>query len=214
MYNTKIFHGDGGDSLTIGNGGELKLSAGSVVSTSGDITMSGAPSIASYIPRVMVWSAAQAVAADTDAVLDGVALTDEAQTVTTGIGALPCARNVTVVGTAAGMAGAVTVTGTNMYGAAISEAFTLNGTTAQTGTKAFATITSIALPVLTTAGDTVDVGYGYVLGLPCKVKNVVSARIGATSKTVTLATSANIESCTALLSTNLSGAETEIVGLA
>jgi hypothetical protein len=74
-------------------------------------------------------------------------------------------RNVIV--DAAGAATAVlTVTGTDVYGSAMSEAITLNGTTAVAGTKAFKTITRIAASA---AATDFFVGTGDVLGLPVSV---------------------------------------------
>jgi hypothetical protein len=71
-------------------------------------------------------------------------------------------RNVIV--DAAGAATAVlTVTGTDVYGIPMSEAITLNGTTAVAGKKAFKTITRIAASA---AATDFFVGTGDVFGLP------------------------------------------------
>ena len=71
-------------------------------------------------------------------------------------------RNVIV--DAAGAATAVlTVTGTDVYGIPMSEAITLNGTTAVAGKKAFKTITSVAASA---AATDFFVGTGDVFGLP------------------------------------------------
>ena len=71
-------------------------------------------------------------------------------------------RNVIV--DAAGAATAVlTITGTDVYGVPISEAITLNGTTAVAGKKAFKTITSVAASA---AATDFFVGTGDVFGLP------------------------------------------------
>lgn len=73
-------------------------------------------------------------------------------------------RNVII--DAAGAATAVlTVTGTDAYGLAMSEAITLNGTTAVAGKKAFKTITSIAASI---AATDFFVGTGDVFGLPIR----------------------------------------------
>ena len=67
---------------------------------------------------------------------------------------------------AAGAATAVlTVTGTDVYGIPMSEAITLNGTTAVSGKKAFKTITSIAASA---AATDFFVGTGDVFGLPIR----------------------------------------------
>lgn len=71
-------------------------------------------------------------------------------------------RNVVV--DAAGAATAVlTITGTDVYGVPMSEAITLNGTTAVAGKKAFKTITSVAASA---AATDFFVGTGDVFGLP------------------------------------------------
>ena len=76
-------------------------------------------------------------------------------------------RNVIV--DAAGAATAVlTVTGTDVYGIPMSEAITLNGTTAVAGKKAFKTITSIAASA---AATDFFVGTGDVFGLPIRANN-------------------------------------------
>jgi hypothetical protein len=81
-------------------------------------------------------------------------------------------RNVIV--DAAGAATAVlTVTGTDVYGIPMSEAITLNGTTAVAGKKAFKTITRIAASA---AATDFFVGTGDVFGLPidANTRNYVS----------------------------------------
>ena len=76
-------------------------------------------------------------------------------------------RNVIV--DAAGAATAVlTVTGTDVYGIPMSEAITLNGTTAVAGKKAFKTITSVAASA---AATDFFVGTGDVFGLPIRANS-------------------------------------------
>ena len=138
-------------------------------------------------------TAAENSVADADGILDGTALTAEAQNIKTFAKQPSCAKNLTVTGGAANMTGTVTVTGTNIDGATITEAFTLSGTDAQTGNKAFKTVTNIALPALTTAGDTVDVGWGVKLGLPvCLAQDTVikAYRDTSTADSGTVAVSA------------------------
>jgi hypothetical protein len=73
-------------------------------------------------------------------------------------------RNVII--DAAGAATAVlTITGTDVYGISMSEAITLNGTTAVAGKKAFKTITQIAASA---AATDFFVGTGDVFGLPIR----------------------------------------------
>jgi hypothetical protein len=81
-----------------------------------------------------------------------------------GVVTLDVPRNVII--DAAGAATAVlTITGTDVYGLAMSEAITLNGTTAVSGKKAFKTITSIAASA---AATDFFVGTGDVFGLPIR----------------------------------------------
>lgn len=99
------------------------------------------------------------------AVHAAVALTTVAQTVTTGITSPACYRAVSVTGNQASVAGSVVVTGTDWSGATITDTLTLSGTATVAGVRAFKTVTSIALPALTGAGDTVSVGIADVFGL-------------------------------------------------
>jgi hypothetical protein len=81
-------------------------------------------------------------------------------------------RTVTVKGNAAGIAGNVVVTGTNILDETITDTIALNGTTEVEGIKAFKTVTNINLPVKTNAsGDTVSVGIAKKFGLPHIVAN-------------------------------------------
>jgi len=76
-------------------------------------------------------------------------------------------RNVIV--DAAGAATAVlTITGTDVYGIPMSEAITLNGTTAVAGKKAFKTITRVAASA---AATDFFVGTGDVFGLPIRANS-------------------------------------------
>lgn len=161
-------------------------------------------------------SAANAVAASATAVHAAVALTASAQTITTAITSPAAPRNVSVTGNASGIAGNVVVTGTNYNGDTITETIALSGASTVAGTKAFASVTSIALPAKTnTSGDTVSVGIGSVLGLPYKLAhNTViavfldNAKEG-TAPTVTTSTTA-LESNTISLSSSLSGKAVDI----
>jgi hypothetical protein len=84
-----------------------------------------------------------------------------------GVATLDVPRNVIV--DAAGAATAVlTIFGTDAYGLSMSEAITLNGTTAVAGKKAFKTITRIASSA--TATD-IFVGTGDVFGLPIRANS-------------------------------------------
>ena len=95
-------------------------------------------------------------------------------------------RNVVV--DAAGAATAVlTITGTDAYGIPMSEAITLNGTTAVAGKKAFKTITRVAASA---AATDFFVGTGDIFGLPIRANSrnyVLTAWNGAFVTTGTFA---------------------------
>ena len=94
------------------------------------------------------------------------------QTVTTAITSPAVPRNITA--TAGGTntdikAIQVTITGTNIYGETITEdlpAFTVDTAGIVTGSKAFATVTSISIPAHDGTGATTAIGWGSKLGLP------------------------------------------------
>jgi len=65
--------------------------------------------------------------------------------------------------------GVVTVTGTNIAGQIISETFTLSGTSATNGDKAFKTVTAVTVP----ANEQIQVGTTDKLGLPYKANYIV-----------------------------------------
>jgi hypothetical protein len=111
-------------------------------------------------------------AADTNDILAAQATSASVTTTVTSFLAQPAVpRNIVITpgGTTGDVpAGDITVTGTNIKGEAISETFTLsaNQSSASTGSKAFATVTSIVFPVQDGAGATYDVGFGVKIGLP------------------------------------------------
>ena len=84
-----------------------------------------------------------------------------------GVATLDVPRNV-IVDAAGAATATLTVTGTDAYGIPMSEAITLNGTTAVAGKKAFKTITRIASSA--TATD-IFVGTGDVFGLPIRANS-------------------------------------------
>ncbi len=175
------------------------------------------------------WSAAQAVATDTDGIFDGIEAEDStADPAGVAVAATPaadefvaqppCARNVTVTVAATTpahvKAAAITVSGKNIAGATITEAFTPTAATPATltGSKAFAEIVSVAVPAQDGDSVTVDVGWGDKLGLPYKLaRSTILAGQTALNNVVestdpTLAVSATaIESNTIDLSSNLDG---------
>lgn len=106
------------------------------------------------------------VAVSNTYVLNSTPLTSTTQTITTGITNPDVPRNVTYKGALATSTGNVTVTGTDFAGNAITETVALSGTTVVAGSKAFATITQMTLPVTSGTGDAVSIGIGAKLGLP------------------------------------------------
>lgn len=94
----------------------------------------------------------------------------DGQDITAGITNPAVPRNAIIKGNAAGVAGDVVLTGKSYSGETITETLALNGATAVEGTKAFASFTNIHVPPEVHAGtDTVSVGFGDKLGLPCKL---------------------------------------------
>ena len=175
------------------------------------------------------FAAEQAVAADADGIVDGAEATTgaeaEALVITPEDDAFltqpPCARNLTVVvaATTAGdvAAGDIVITGKNQAGEAISENFTVTADTPATivGSKAFAEIDSIVVPVQDGDSVTVDVGWGSKLGLGYKLAhNTVMAAYRNNTKEGTapsVATSATVlESNTATLNNALNGSPVDI----
>ena len=94
-------------------------------------------------------------------------------------------------------------------------AFTVNALSTEIGTKAFKTITSIAVPAMDGVGVTIDVGIGEKLGLPYKLTHntVLAAAINnvreAVAPTVTVSPTA-IESNTIDLDTALGGTVVDV----
>ena len=105
------------------------------------------------------WASPNAVAAT--CIASVTPASTSARIIITGITAPDVPRNLTVAA-ATSYNGVVDVTGTNMAGEAITEAFTLSTTATTTGIKAFATVTEIEVP----ANETLQVGSGSKLGLP------------------------------------------------
>lgn len=106
------------------------------------------------------------------------------------------ARNVTVTpgGTTADVAaGDIVVVGTDIYGAALTESISIaaNASSAVSGTKAFATLTSVTFPIQDGAGATYTIGTGPLLGLarpfgvsPCVLQSKAAGTIESTVPTV------------------------------
>ena len=147
---------------------------GDVWKVDGHIDRSGAPVLplatlkAQLLQHYHIAPAAVGVAS----VHAAVTLGDGVPTVvTTAITNPDYPRNVTIKGNAAGIAGDVVITGTNILDEEITETIALNAATEVLGTKAFKTVTQIDLPARTTAGDTVSIGRGKIFGVPHIVDN-------------------------------------------
>lgn len=123
------------------------------------------------VQRLLWWryamTAAEAEAPGAATVHAAITMTVAAQTVTTGITNPKKPRGLSITGGQASETGIVTITGTNINGDPISEAITLNGTATVAGTKAFASITSLAIPArVQETTPTVTIGTTDVMGLP------------------------------------------------
>ena len=141
------------------------------------------------------WSADDAIAADTDAVMTSTAGKTTAQEITEDLVNPPCPRNLTVTagGTAGDIkAGSVRVYGTNAADEPIYEDFTFVADTGatKTGTKAFKSVKKVAIPAQDGTGCTFIVGIGSALGLPLKLtsKPLFLASLNGSADAGTLAT--------------------------
>ena len=103
--------------------------------------------------------------ANTTAIHAAITLLATTQSVTTAITAPTFARALSITGVPAGtsLTGNVTLTGTDATGEVAIETLALDGSNTVPGRKAFATVTTIALPVRITALDTVSVGVATTL---------------------------------------------------
>lgn len=157
-------------------------------------------------------TAAETVAADADGIAE-ITMKTTKQTVTEDLGAMPYARNLTAVGTAAGITGDLKVTGINMAGDEITETLALNGTTPVVGSKAFAAVTQVEVPVRHAADDAVQIGWGVKFGIPyiLTLNTVLAAYVNgakeSTPPTVAVSSEA-LESNTISMNTMPSGKAT------
>lgn len=117
-----------------------------------------------------------ALAADSDGMKDGVATSTTAiTTISTFLRQPDWPRNIVVVvaaTTAADIAaGNIVVTGISFADEVISETHSVTADTAGTftGTKAFKTVTSVAVPIQDGSSVTIDIGWGMIFGLPYKL---------------------------------------------
>lgn len=165
--------------------------------------------------------AADAVAADVDAVHAAVVDTGVQQVITTGFTAPAVPRNITA--TAGGTAGdikaiQVIVEGTNYADEEITEtlpAFTVDTAGTVQGTKAFKTVTSWTVPPHDGTGATTSLGFGNELGLPFRMahETVLAAYLdGELEETPAFvsADGANLESNTVRLNSALDGSSVDV----
>ena len=137
-----------------------------------------------------------------------------AAVITTAITQPDVPRTIRINGAGSGhnAAGVVTINGTDVDGAVISEGITLNGNTAVDGLKAFKTVTSIDTSAITgnDANNTVTVGFGASLGLAsyCDAFSFAGFNANVTSFTNSLTVkSLNV----VLLSSSLDGSTDQCV---
>lgn len=119
-------------------------------------------------------TAAQAVAADTNGLLETTALPAAAANYTTFAHSMPYARTVTAVCSGT-QTGNMVITGTNIDGNAITETIALTSDTPVESTKAFKTVTIIRLPIKV-ASETIIVGWGDKIGIPFKMSDTAANR--------------------------------------
>lgn len=172
---------------------------GDLLSINGHVDRVGAPCLPLTTLQAQIVQHYQIapIASSATAVHAAVTLGDAAQNVTTAITNPDVPRTVTVKGNAAGIAGNVIVTGTNILDQVITDTIALNGATEVEGAKAFKTITNVALPAKTNvSGDTVSVGIAKKFGLPHTVYNAALLLVklfGGSADTGTLAVSSALE---------------------
>ena len=127
-------------------------------------------------------AAAQAVAGAGNLTINGASATG-------GVATFDVPRTITIVSTNAGdTTQTATVTGTDVYGLAMSELIAFNGTTAVTGQKAFKTVTRVAISAALTGNG--SVGSTDVFGFPFRANTrnyVLTAWNGAFVTTGTFA---------------------------
>lgn len=121
-------------------------------------------------------------------VLALTALTTSIQTITTNITNPDVFRCISIVWNDGSMVGDVAIYWTDWADRVIVDIITLDGTTTVDGVKPFKTITSVVLPVLTTAGDDLSVGLTDKLGLYRDVEasaDIVSVYVDGTRESTT-----------------------------
>jgi hypothetical protein len=107
------------------------------------------------------------IALDADGILDGQSIASAGSTTTLLRNDVPgrWGRNITVVASGAATS-TVTINGFDYLNQRMTETLTLNGATAVQGAKCFSWVESVSFG--STAGTTIDVGWGNRFGLPFK----------------------------------------------
>jgi hypothetical protein len=99
----------------------------------------------------------------------------------------PTPRVLSITGNAATVAGNVVVNGTDTNGAAITDTIASNGAATVIGAKAFATVTSIVLPVAVDPADEISVGFSDKFGIPYMLPHDTVVKILNNSVATTVA---------------------------
>lgn len=116
-------------------------------------------------------AAAQAVAAPGNLTLNGALASGGAVDLVSGAGGSPYGRAVQIVSSGAGdTTQSATFTGTDYLGNAMTETLAFNGVTPVLGTKAFATVTQVAIDIALAGNG--SAGSADVLGLPFYLESV------------------------------------------
>lgn len=133
-------------------------------------------------------SAANAVAAGAANVLASTVLVAAPATILPAAMAAqpPTPRVLSITGNAATVAGNVVINGTDASGAVIADTIASNGVATVLGARAFATVTSIVLPVAVNPADAISVGFTDRFGIPFLLPHDTVIRImnGGTATTV------------------------------
>lgn len=153
------------------------------------------------------------IAAAATRILSAESINAAAHNVTTFAAQPDFPRNLTVVASGAAT-GDVVVTGTNIRNETITETLALNGTTPVVGNKAFKTVTTVAVPQV--SSTTINLGVGVKLGLDRKLSEaaVIDAFADGVRETTaaTVATSASaVESNTVTTNTAPNGSRDFVV---
>lgn len=113
-------------------------------------------------------SAANAIAAGAANILASTVLVAAPATILPAAMAAqpPTPRVLSITGNAATVAGNVVITGTDASGAVITDTIASNGAATVLGARAFATVTSIVLPIAVDPADAISVGLTDRFGLP------------------------------------------------